>query len=222
LFEKLHDTKHVVIQCSEQSFFKAGALYYHLLREEKKVTLFAVSPIKSVYAVFEWFSKIREQKPQSVDSFFIDADTLFSSDIFRLAIREQKTLKPKLATALYGAYIVEYNNFTTKECNGMVFAAVSQLLEAGAEHEKLVEAIVFTQPLWKFRARAFLLQSLLLCENGTVGVVSFNKKMLESVGVEDEHMLYELLDEFLRLVHVKEVRLVDSDLDNTVVKTVKG
>ncbi len=72
MFEAIQNAQHIVliahINPDADSFGAASALYTHLMRLEKKVTLFCVTErINPRLAFLPWFDKMRHQFPQGAD-----------------------------------------------------------------------------------------------------------------------------------------------------------
>ncbi len=72
IFNKIDDADHIVlilhVNPDADSFGSASAFYSHILRVQKKVTLFCVTPeLDSNLALLPWFDKIRNKFPSSSD-----------------------------------------------------------------------------------------------------------------------------------------------------------
>ena len=216
---EIASAKHIVLLCDEKSFANASALYTYILTQHKKVSLIAQEPLPMNLAFLPWFEKVRYTEPSSGDYHLrVGTQTLALMQAF-----EERVLKinEKMATSLYAGLLLEYDFFKSDACNGMVFAAAAKLMELNAAHSICMKHLLFSQPLSLFRIRALLFKKLRLIENATIALLYFCDEDLQSSGANMRE-LFIVMNEVLMLVHVKEVRLIKSDENNQIIKSLKG
>ncbi|MEO1938064.1 MAG: hypothetical protein ABGW85_05435 [Sulfurimonas sp.] len=213
----ISEKKHIVLQCDGNSFAVASALYTYMLMQHKKVSL--VGEVEKKFAFLPWYEALRVNKPASADM-FIDTKEIDAHALFLYFEQEGIKVNAKMATALYCAYFVKYKHFTSPTCDGMVFAAVSQIINYGAAYKSVQNALLKQEPLKLFRLRAYLFKEMRLTDDARVASVYFDESMLEKSGAVQED-LYALLEEFLSIAHVQEVHLLKRDENNKTVIIIK-
>ena len=125
-----------------------------------------------------------------------------------------------MATALYGALLIEYECFCSERCNGIVFATAAKLIELNAAYKECLKYLKQSKPLCYFRLQAKLYKNLVLVEDATVALLSLSQKDLQESGasLDDAQMI---MKEVLNLVHVEEVRLLNKDESNKILKSIR-
>ena len=213
----ISEKKHIVLECDSNSFAVASALYTYMLIQHKKVSL--VGKVEKKFAFLPWYEALRTNKPASAD-LCIDTKKIDAHALFLYFEQEDMKVNAKMATALYCAYFVKYKHFTSSACDGMVFAALSQIINYGAAYKSVQNALLKQEPLKLFRLRAYLFKEMFLRDNAAVASVYFDELMLEKSGASKED-LYALLEEFLSIAHVQEVHLLKRDENNKTVTILK-
>jgi nanoRNase/pAp phosphatase (c-di-AMP/oligoRNAs hydrolase) len=217
LIPDIEAKKHIVLLCDSNSFGVASALYTYMLMEHKKVSL--VGEVERKFSFLPWFDALRKQEPASAD-LLIDTREIAVHKLYSFFVAEGIKINAKMATSLYCAYFLEYKHFTSAECDGMVFAALSKIVELGAAYEMVQKALLYNQPLKLFRLRGYLCQEMQLVENATKALVYFDEMILQKSGAEYSD-LEALLEEFLTIAHVEEVLLLKRDENNKIMKKLK-
>lgn len=216
---EITSAKHVVLVCDAESFANASALYTYVLTQHKKVSLLSAEELPMRLAFLPWFEKIRLREPSAADyQLRVTNRTL---DLIQVFETQAVKMNEKMATALYAGLLLEYDFFKSASCGSAVFSAAAKLVGLNAAHSVCMKYLLFSQPLSLFRIRALLFKKLRLVENATVALFSFCDEDLQSSGA-DMGELISVMDEVLMLVHVKEVRLVKSDVNNQLIKSLKG
>jgi len=217
LIPDIKEKKHIVLVCESDSFAVASALYTYMLMEHKKVSI--VGRVARKYAFLPWYEALREKEPLSAD-LILDTTTIDAHKLFSFFTEKGIKINAKMATALYCAYFVQYKHFTSPECDGMVFAALSKIIEQGAAYVMVQKALLFEEPLKLFRLRAYLYKDMQLKQNATVAYISYSDETLQMSGAEYAD-IEAILEEFLTIAHVQEVVLLKRDENNTIVKVIK-
>ena len=199
--------KHIVIKCEPEYFPQASVLYSYFLTKHKKVTLFMPKE-SSQFSFLAWYEKRRTLEIQSADC-NIDANVDILT-LYSFLKKEELTINKKMATALYAAILKRYDNFTVKNCDGTLFAIVSELINSGADHDMCITRMYGQKPLSFFRLKALVYKKFLLKENASVIEVVLSESDFQESGASWE-MLKEIAKELLKVVHVHEVRIMKSD-----------
>ena len=216
-FTKIEAAKHIVLKCDADSFTNASALYSYILTEHKKVSLVCETPLAEKFSFLPWFEKVRQKVPSSADCIInVDSDVLSLYDFFQ---KKGVKINKKMATALYGALLLRYDLFRSSECDGIVFATASQLIELNAAHKECIENLHYCQPLASFRLQSILYKNMLLCENASVALLPVSEEDLKESGASIEDA-YVIMNEVLKLAHVQEVRLVQEDEKSKILKSI--
>jgi len=216
--KQIKEAKHILIKSDLKSFPQASVLYSYLLQEHKKVSLYLEENKSKKYAFLAWFDKIRTTKPLSAD-LEIDAD-ISVMELYLFLQNNGIKINKKMATALYCGFFESYENFLSPKCDGMLFAAVGELLAFGAEHTKCVENLCKSIPLSRMRLQGTLLQKFVLQKNASVAFVEICDEDLQQSGATMDD-LYVVAAELLKLVHVQEVHLLKRDAKNKILKIIK-
>jgi len=216
--EKITTAKHICIKTDNLSFPNASAFYTYCLTLHKKVSIISIDKIDNKFFYLPWFDKVREVVPSSADmSIDIKSNT---SDLFDFFKMNQIKINTKMATSLYSSLLSEYKNFQTKEVDGIVFALASELINLGAEHKLAYDCLTQRIGLNEFRLKAILFKNFILTKDATNADIYISDVELKSTGsiIDD---VYPILEVFLTLINVSEVRLLKSDEDNKLVMNIK-
>jgi hypothetical protein len=217
LIPDVEEKRHIVLLCNEDSFAVASTLYSYFLSRHKKVSI--VGDVTKRFAFLPWYDALRQKQPASAD-LCIDTSTIEVHKLFLFFKEREIRINKKMATALYCGYFLHYKHFTSAACDGMVFAALSEIVSLGAAYEMVQKALLYTEPLKLFRLRAYLYANLQLTQNATKALVYCSDEILEKSGASLDDVCA-ILDEFLTLAHVEEVCLLKSDENNKIIKTIK-
>ncbi len=217
-YEKFIDAKHVTIVVDNDSVACGSVLYSFVLSLHKKVTLVQKEAIAPMYQFLPWYKELREHIPASSDYVYeVSIKSMELCDFFKL---HHIKINKKMATALYGALLVEYEYFSSSKVDGTVFALASELIEMGAEYKKVTHFLQNSHPLSLFRLKAKLLDSMILKENATLAQLFVSDEDLRSSGAELEDC-FVIMKEVLRVVHVQEALLIKTDENNKIITTIK-
>jgi len=215
--QKVQDAKHIVLRCDKDTFSHANAIYSYLLSLHKKVSLTTEDKIEKRFSFLPWFDKARMTTPSSADyQIDVDADLLEIVDFFK---SHNIKLNRKMATSLYSALILEFDNFQSSRCDGITFALASELIAAGAEHQLCREMLTRREPLSRYRLRANLYANMQLQENAKCATLFISEEILDATGAELEDV-YLVMDETLKLVNIESVELFCND-KNKIIKLIK-
>ena len=215
--EEIEKSKYIVINARKDTLYQASILYSYILTQHKKVSIFS-DEMDNRLSFLPWLKNVKETK-------IISADLEISSDVeiselYELFKKNSIKINKKMATSFYAGFLHRYNNFISYECDGMVFAALSELMALGAEHKLCIEKMLQSVPLSMIRLKSLVFKNLLLEDNAQIACVSISDDDLISSGGSLED-LYEVAKELLNLVHVKEVRVFKSDEKDKILKIVK-
>jgi nanoRNase/pAp phosphatase (c-di-AMP/oligoRNAs hydrolase) len=215
--KEIEESKYIVINARKDTLYQASILYSYILTQHKKVSIFS-DETDDRLSFLPWLEKIKETK-------IISADLEISSDIEILELYEffkKNSIKinKKMATSFYAGFLHRYNNFVGYDCDGIVFAALSELMAIGAEHKLCIEKMLQSVSLSMIRLKSLVFKNLLLEDNAQVACVRVTDDDLISSGASLEDV-YEVAKELLNLVHVKEVRVLKSDEKDKILKIVK-
>ena len=215
--EEIERSKHILIKSDEAHFPQASLLYSYLLTQHKKVSLY-MDRKEERFSFLAWYEKIRLTEPHSVD--LIMSASVEIIELYNCLKKNKIKINKKMATALYAGFLQRYEHFLSPECNGMVFAAVSELIESGADHMFCVEKLIYTKPLSLFRLKAIAYKKLLLKNNATVAKVNLSHEDFESTGAQWQDVEV-IAREILELAHIKEVFIIQNGEKNKILKIVK-
>ncbi|MEA2073804.1 MAG: hypothetical protein U9O86_09490 [Campylobacterota bacterium] len=216
--EEIDKVSHVLIVVDNNSFALGSALYTYVLTLHKKVSLSSKETLESNLSFLPWFDKVRATSSTSADLVIelgCDVKLFFDS------LKEQKIkINKKMATALYTALLMKYNNFKSDDSDGIVFAIASELIALGAEYKVCREYLQRKVPLSAIRLRATMYKSLLLKDDATKAELFICDEELKASGASINDAR-EVLEDILTLVNVKEVTLYKSDEKNKILETLK-
>jgi len=215
--DKIHNAKHILLVVKNDSFMNASALYTYILMLHKKVSIQNIEPLQTKLSFLPWFDKCRENRPSSADYVVeVNSDTL---NLYNYFLRNNININKKMATALYAGLLIRYDFFMDNNCDGTIFAAVSELLKLHAQKQICHDYLLYRVPLSHIRLKEKLLKTLLLKEDARDAVVSISEADLKASGCKIEDA-YEIMKEFLKIVHVERVTLLKSDENNKIIKEI--
>jgi len=215
--KQIDASKHILIKSDKKHLPQASVLYSYLLSKHKKVSCCA-DEVDKKFSFLPWFEKIRVNCSSSAD-LEIDAN-IEIMDLYNFLQESDVKVNAKMATALYAGFLLRYKNFLSDDVNGTVFAALSQLMTLGANHQLCVQHLYKSVPLCVIRLKSILFEKLLLQENAKVAYVSINDADLFASGASMQEAVDAAAD-LLNVVHVEEVHLVKSDENNKIIKIIK-
>jgi len=216
--KKIELAKHIVLICKEESFANANALYTYILTLHKKVSLVSDETFMSKYAFLPWHDKVRSHVPASSDMILeVSVDTL---DLYAFFNENSVKINQKMATSLYAGLMMQYDCPKRSNCDSIVFTAFSELIKLGAEYKQCVKYLQNWQALSSLRLKGILYTNMSLCENATVAEVYVCDADLKRSGA-DMKEAKRIMSDFLSLAHVQEVRLLKSDANNKIIKSIK-
>jgi len=214
----IENSKHILLVVDNNSFANASAIYTYILTLHKKVSLYCSEEIEHKLSFLPWFDKLKLVEPSSADLTIKVGGDVESYCAF---FKENKIkINKKMATSLYGALIMRYNNFSNSEANGIVFALANQLIESGAEYKNVQAQICKSDSLALFRLKAILYAKMLLVDNATVAELFICQTDLESSGASMQDAL-KAMKETLSLVHVNRVVLKKSDENMKIIQIIE-
>ncbi|PHS56432.1 MAG: phosphoesterase [Sulfurimonas sp.] len=219
LIEDINQANYIVIEVDAEFLSSASALYTHILRLHKNVSLVCTSKeINKNLSFLPWFEKIRTKASASADLKIVL--NMKSVQLFNLF--KEHNIKPnqKMATALYAGLLQETDGFRNSNVNGSVFAISKELLEYGAEYKICTDFILKFTSLSLLRLKAILLNNMELVNNASVAYMSINENELKASASKIEDC-YSILYEAFNLPYVKEVYLIKSDENKKILKTIK-
>ncbi len=215
--EKLKSAQHVLIQTDNAAFANASALYSTVLTLHKKVSLQNTEPLNVKYSFLPWFDKSRQNRPSTADYVIeVDTETL---ELYKFFIEHTFKINQKMATALYAGLLGRYDNFISSECGGTIFALISTLIGLNANKQICHEFLLQRVPLSFMRLKERLLKSLELRDNARHAFVSICDDDLKSSNTTLADA-YNIMKEFLTIVHVEKVTLLKSDENNKIIKEI--
>ena len=216
--QKIQNSSHILIVADSSSFFNASALYTYLLTLHKKVSLQTKEELPTRYSFAPWFEKVRLLSKSNAEyTLEIGKDTQL---LYTFFMQNEIKINQKMATSLYAGMFEQFKAFSSKECDGIVFATLSQLIALKAEYKICSDYLLYSEPLSFLRLKSLLLGTLTLKEEANVAELFLSDKQLKESGAKLEDA-YALMDEALRIVHVQEVRLIKSDENSKILKILK-
>ena len=217
-FKKIDESKNIVIVTDNESFANASALYTHILRLHKKVSLVCESnDLKLTLSCIPWFDKVRTTIGSSSD-LVIDIKEEKNS-LYELFKSYNIKINPKMATALYASYITQYDLFSIDSADGMIFASLSELISSGAQYQNCNEMLMKSLPLSLFRLKAIMFTRMILVNEAAVALFHIGKDDFEKSGGSLSEAKF-IIKEALNIVHIQRVILLDKDNENELIKLI--
>lgn len=216
ILQKIDKAKHVEIVVESEFLTAASALYTHVLRLHKKVSL--VCRDKNIglkYSFLPWFEKIKSSVSSSADLSIV---FLYSSlELYKYFKINNIKINPKMATALYAGILEESHGFMDNSFNGMNFAAVGELIECGADYKLCNKFIIKRTTLSVLRLKALMLKDMILLNSAKAAIFSVCESDLKSTGASFDDAK-EIMNEAFGLEYVEIAILLNSDAQNEVIK----
>lgn len=213
--QDIQTAQHIAVIAKNKSFANASAIYSYLLTQHKKVSLVRAEKIHTNLSFLPWFEKLKDTMPTSVDmSIDVSSETLEYFDFFQ---KNSQKINKKMATALYAGLLNRYENFTTDESDGTIFALARELIELGAEHKSCNKNIIHSVGLSVFRLKALLFAKMILVDEARELRVFICDEDLKKSGASLEDA-ESIIKELLSMVHVRRVVLIKSDEKNKILK----
>jgi bifunctional oligoribonuclease and PAP phosphatase NrnA len=207
-----------LLKTDSDSFANASAIYSYLMTLHKKVSIYSRKEVEYKFSFLPWHDKLKTLEPSSADlSIEVNEEVL---DYYNFFKNNGIKINKKMATSLYSALLMRYDNFNSLESNGMVFAAANELIELGAEYRVAQKEIVKSNSLAFFRLKAILYEKMLLVKNASEVELFINEADLSTSGASMKEV-EQVMQEVLTLVHVRKVVLKKSDEDMKTIKTVE-
>lgn len=218
LLEDTQDTKHIaVVTKGVEKLPLCSAIYTHYLRLHKKVSLVCYDKLDTKYSFLPWFDKVKEKIPSSVDLVVkVDFGVVELYDFFT---RHNLGINKKMATAIYAALLIEYNNFTSKQTNGMVFAIAGEMMALGCDFENCSYFLNKRVALCKLRLKSLMLGNMYLQNGAKDACFCISDDMLKSSGADLDDA-FDILKEAIGLDYVERILLFKSDEDNKILKLI--
>jgi len=204
LFSRLESAKHIVIECTNNTFCNGSALYTYILTMHKKVSFVQLEEIDRKFSFLPWYDKLRKNVPSSADY----AVTLSEDSLYKSFCLHNIKINKKMATSLYAGYLKESRKLLNPNIDGTFFAYMSELIALGAEYKSCRESLLLSDSLSSFRLKAFMFHSMQLIDNATTALFMLRENDLQSSGATLEEAI-EVSKEALMIVHVQKVCLYD-------------
>jgi len=214
--EAIDKAKYIVILTSDDSFADASALYTHILRLHKKVSIVCESQtVDNGLSFLPWFDKLRNIVPGSAD-LVIDL-ALETEPLYNLFKLNDITINNKMATALYAGLLKRFGGFLSSDVDGTIFADVSELIKQGADYKLSNKFIMNRVSLSTLRLKAILLKNMILINDSKAALFQVSDDDFKSSGA-DLSDAYEIIKEGLNLPYIEMAILLDSE--NRVLKLI--
>ena len=216
LLEDIDKAKHIVILTSDDSFADASALYTHVLRLHKKVSIVNESQnIDNGLSFLPWFDKLRSIIPSSAD-LVIDLN-LETESLYNLFKLNDITINNKMATALYAGLLQRSDGFLNSNVDGTIFATVSELIKQGADYKLCNRLMMKRVSLSTLRLKVIMLKNMLLVNDSKAALFYVKEDDLRSSGASLNEA-YKIIMEGLNLPYVEMAILINSE--NEVLKLI--
>lgn len=210
----IHKAKHIVILTSSDSFADASALYTHILRLHKKVSIVCEShDIGNELSFLPWFDKLRSSVGSSAD-LIIDLDLEVES-LYNFFKSNDIAVNKKMATALYAGLLQRFEGFLSAGVDGTIFAFVSELIEYGADYKLCNKFIMKRVSLSTLRLKALMLKNMILINDSKAVLFTVSEDDLKAAGADLDEA-YKIMKEGLNLPYVEMAILINSE--NEVLK----
>lgn len=207
--KSIEEAKHITILTSSASFSDASALYTHILRLHKKVSVVCENgTVDKRFSFLPWFDKLRNAVGSSSD-LVLDLDRE-SEPLYELFKRDEISINKKMATALYAGLLERFNGFLSPEADGTTFALASELIDNGADYKLCNQFIMQRASLSMLRLKAIMLKAMLLINDSKAAFFLLSDDDLKSSGA-NYNEAYEIMNEALNLPYVEMSILVSSE-----------
>ncbi len=217
-FNDVKNAKYIVIITDNNSFANANALYSYILSEHKKVSLVATEEIDAKFSFLPWYEKRRKNIPSSADmTITVKSDTI---SLFHYLKEHGISINQKMATALFAGLLESSEGFSSDKCNGMIFAAASELIALKAEYVTCKEFLQKRDSLALFRLKSLIYKNMVQSADAQVVKMYISNEDLKSTGATQRDV-EKVQKELLNIVHVREVILYKSDENNKILKSIK-
>ena len=214
----IDNAKHVMIVTDVKSLPGASAVYTHILRLHKKVSLVCqTKDIDRKLSFLPWFEKIKASKVASAD-FVIEFDQS-SIELYDFFKKSSIKINPKMATALYGGLLEEMDGFLNPRVGGTIFAMAGELIECGADYKVCNDFIMKRTTLAALRLKAIMLKIMTLQNSAKAAVFCICGDDIKSSGATLQDC-DETLREALKLPFVELAVLLNIDEEYEVLKLI--
>jgi len=218
ILNSIEDAKHVMIVTQLGSIAGASALYTHILRLHKKVSLVCLdSSIDKKLSFLPWFDKIKIIKTSSAD--FTIEFKYSCTELYDFIKISKIKINSKMATALYGGLLEETEGFLNKKTTKNSFAMAEDLIECGADYEICNHFIMKRTTLASLRLKALMLKNMTLLNSAKAAVFQISNDDLKSTGASIENC-DDSLKEALKLPSVEMAILLSRDKEYRVLKLI--
>ncbi len=218
ILDKINNARYVMIVSDVKHLAVSSALYTHILRLHKKVSLVCLTEQVDVRLSFlPWFDKIKTFKVASCDTII---DMNYSSiEFYDFFKKSGLKINPKMATALYGGLLQETDGFLNSVVDSRVFAMAKELIECGAEYKVCSSFIMKRTTLATLRLKALMLKNMILQNSAKAAIFCICNDDLKSTGalIEDS---CEIIEESLMLNQVEMAILLNLDKEYEVLKLI--
>ncbi|WP_373036071.1 bifunctional oligoribonuclease/PAP phosphatase NrnA [Sulfurimonas sp.] len=216
ILDGIDNAKYVMIVADAKNLSCASALYTHLLRMHKKVSLVCESKnIDNKFSFLPWFEKIKSGRITSAD--FIIELNISSLELYDLFNNSNIKINHKMATALYSGLLVETSGFLNSSVSGTIFAAAKELIECGADYKICTDFIMKRATLCALRLKAIMLEKMILQNSAKAAVFYICDDDLKRTGAILQEC-DEVLEEALMLPYVELSVLLNLDNEYEVLK----
>ncbi len=217
--KKIESAKFVAIVVDENEILPdASALYTHLLRLHKKVSLICHDEKENKkFSFLPWYERIRDIIPSTADLIIELDDT--KDEVYNFFKTNHIKLNQKMATALYASLLINSDGFMNDTFGGIIFARASQLIDAGAEYKLCNKFIMKRVTLSVLKLKSLMLKNIYLEQNAKEAIFYICDKDLKLTGATlDDAQL--IMKEALHLEYVQKVILIKSDEENKIIKLI--
>ena len=239
IMQRIDNANHIVLIVEQNpgadALGAASAMYTHLLRLHKKVSLYcATQGIHSSLSFLPWFEKIRNSFPSSADfAIFLGRESDFgleinieysvinsdlmsmSQKLYNFFSKKEINLNKKMATALYAGLLEDTNGFLSDTLDGTIFAASKVLIESGADFQACNRYIMQYQSLASLKLKALMLSNMRLIQDAEVAVFLVSNEDMKKTGAMNEDCK-KVLAEALFLPTVEVSLLVKENEDGSI------
>ena len=239
IMQRIDNANHIVLivepNPGADALGAASAMYTHLLRLHKKVSLYCASnSIHSRLSFLPWFEKIRNsfassadfaicigckndlQLEKNIEYSVVNSKIMSTSQmLYNFFAENEINLNKKMATALYAGLLEDTNGFLSDTLNGTIFAASKVLIESGAEFQLCNKYIMQYQSLSSLKLKALMLSNIRLINDAKVAVFLVSDEDMKKTGAMDEDCK-KVLTEALFLPTVELSLLVKENKDKSI------